>query len=99
MAELLDGWDSTQEVAAFSTGGDQEKAQGSSNYFLDSADKGMEFLHKRCMQAQGQHHQQFGTRAPFVRGLLVCSAIKGMHDHHHPQGDLCRTFATLYTIW
>ena len=100
MAEMLDGWDSTQEVAAFSTGGDQEKAQGSSNYFLDSADKGMELLHKRYLQSPCS---PIGSLSQAHLSCVACwSALqsrKCMHNHHHPQGDLCQNFATLYTIW
>eukprot|EP00037_Helgoeca_nana_P006178 m.57313 g.57313 ORF g.57313 m.57313 type:complete len:317 (-) comp17073_c0_seq1:285-1235(-) len=53
MGKLLDEWDSTQKVVAFSTAGDQEEAQGSSSYFLDSADRIHFFLEPAATTADG----------------------------------------------
>jgi phytanoyl-CoA hydroxylase len=39
MGKLVDGWTPGEEQAVFRTDGEQESAQGSSDYFLDSADR------------------------------------------------------------
>eukprot|EP00038_Savillea_parva_P011452 m.197644 g.197644 ORF g.197644 m.197644 type:complete len:359 (+) comp20183_c0_seq1:112-1188(+) len=53
MAQLLSEWDSTQQVTAFSTAGDQEEAQGKSSYFLDSADRIHFFLEPAATAEDG----------------------------------------------
>eukprot|EP00035_Acanthoeca_spectabilis_P013241 m.243934 g.243934 ORF g.243934 m.243934 type:complete len:147 (+) comp15838_c0_seq1:99-539(+) len=53
MGKLLDEWDSGQEVAAFSTAGDQEEAQGSSSYFMNSADRICFFLETAATNEDG----------------------------------------------
>ena len=70
MSELLDGWDSTQEVAAFSTGGDQEKAQGSSSYFLDSADKG-----KMWQASSSNYPMQMTFNACCTSDTFECACV------------------------
>lgn len=54
MAELIDAWDPAETITpAFSTGKDQEKTQGSSDYFLDSADRIHFFLEKDAALKDG----------------------------------------------
>lgn len=54
MNTLIDKWDATQDVTAFSTDKDQEKTQGSSSYFLDSADRIHFFLETAATQEDGK---------------------------------------------
>eukprot|EP00931_Biecheleriopsis_adriatica_P007311 TRINITY_DN108610_c0_g1_i1.p1 TRINITY_DN108610_c0_g1~~TRINITY_DN108610_c0_g1_i1.p1 ORF type:complete len:349 (-),score=105.34 TRINITY_DN108610_c0_g1_i1:78-1088(-) len=54
MKELIDAWDpAAKKVSVFVTDGEQEGAQGSSDYFLDSADRIHFFLEKGASDEDG----------------------------------------------
>jgi len=54
MKDLIAAWDPAETLSpAFSTSGDQEKKQGSSDYFLDSADRIHFFLEKAAALENG----------------------------------------------
>mmetsp|Transcript_9045 Transcript_9045/g.23670 ORF Transcript_9045/g.23670 Transcript_9045/m.23670 type:complete len:337 (+) Transcript_9045:83-1093(+) len=57
MAELIDAWDPAKTMSpVFTTDADQEKSQGSSDYFLDSADRIHFFLEKDAAGPDGKLH-------------------------------------------
>merc|ERR1719240_1483333 len=54
MQDMIDRWDEkTEKVPIFVTDEDQEKVQGSSDYFLDSSDRIHFFLEKGVTDADG----------------------------------------------
>lgn len=75
MAELADGWDPLREAAAFSTGDDQEAAQGSSDYFMDSADRIHFFMEVKAEAAGGGLKPEYANR----KGEALNKVGHGLH--------------------
>ena len=75
MAELADGWDPLREAAAFSTGDDQESAQGSSDYFMDSADRIHFFMEVKAEAAGGGLKPEYANR----KGEALNKVGHGLH--------------------
>jgi len=78
MDELITEWD-PEELAVFRTDNEQEKAQGSSDYFLDSADRIHFFLEPQAVDEKtGCLKESFEKRAAVNKvghGLHVADAV------------------------
>lgn len=74
MQGIIDKWDPSQTLApVFSTDGDQEVNQGSSDYFLDSADRVHFFLEKDAAGEDGK------LRPNLAKGRALNKVGHGLH--------------------
>jgi len=81
MATLIEGW--TPQSHVFRTDSQQEKAQGSDSYFLDSADQIHFFLEKDALDETGQ----------LKSGLAKADALNKVGHGLHVRDETFRTYA------
>lgn len=75
MGALVDKWDLTQKVEVFRTDAKQVKSQGSSDYFLDSADRVHFFLEPHAVDEETR-----GLKKGFCKATSMNKVGHGLHQ-------------------